>query len=102
MKQKILFCTLILSLVTTLGCRWRDDFRDRQQPQLLEQPLRPTLNPDSKDYAGDDTNVEHDMTVGVPLPEIDKLTTIPESPAYPAGASGSEQSPRKLTVQQGN
>lgn len=76
---------IILTAVFLAGCLWRDDFRDRMQPQPLEQPLRGTLNPESLDYAGDpiwEQDCEEKM---IQLPDIDCLTNIPEPPEYPAG-----------------
>jgi hypothetical protein len=67
------------------GCLWRDDFRDRLQPQPLEQPLRPTLNPESLDYVGDPIMEEICEDRMMQLPAIDSLSTIPELPDYPAG-----------------
>lgn len=83
-KQKItILTTLILAVVA--GCKWQDDFRDRQQPQILEQPRRPTLNVDSVDYEGNDLNEQTEEENNTPLPSIDGLNEIPEVPEYPAG-----------------
>lgn len=73
-------------LLGNQGCRWNDDFRDRAQPQLLEQQPRPTLNPDSNDYVEDDTNPEAMVDKTTPLPDVDGLSEIPELPDHPIGA----------------
>jgi hypothetical protein len=74
-------------LLTAQGCKWQDDFRARDQTQYLPQPVRPTLNPDSIDYEGDDTNKTEDDEKATALPDIDGLSTIPEVPEHPAGAT---------------
>jgi hypothetical protein len=77
-KQKIIML-LTLVLATLTGCKWQDDFRDRQQPQILEQPRRPTLNVDSVDYVGDPLNDDEEEELGnACLPSIDGLHAIPE------------------------
>ena len=75
----------ILSFLYLEGCKWRDDFRDRAQPQLLEQGPRPTLNPDSIDYTGNPIKEEARIEKETELPCIDGLSDIPEVPEYPAG-----------------
>ncbi len=86
MKHNILIVSLfVMGGLAIQGCRWRDDFRDAQQPQYLEQLPAPTLNVDSKDYEGDDTHVLEDIERYTPLPDIDGLSRIPEVPEYPAG-----------------
>lgn len=75
----------MLSLLCLEGCKWRDDFRDRAQPQLLEQAPRPTLNPDSIDYMGNPILEEEITEKCTELPSIDGLSEIPEVPEYPAG-----------------
>jgi hypothetical protein len=79
----VAFC--MLSLVCLSGCLWRDDFRDRAQPQLLVQDPRPTLNPDSIDYRGDPLHQDPEIERCTELPDIDGLSEIPEVPEYPAG-----------------
>ncbi len=86
-KQYYLFITLLISVsaisLAVQGCMWRDDFRDRIQPQYFDQPIRPTLNKESLDYIGDDTNkTTHDEQV-TPMPEIDGRAKIPALPQYP-------------------
>lgn len=77
-KQKIIMLSTLV-LVTLAGCKWQDDFRDRQQPQILEQPRRPTLNVDSVDYVGDPLNEDEDEEMdNTRLPSIDGLNAIPE------------------------
>lgn len=75
------------------GCKWRDDFRGREQPQPLEQTPVPTLNADSDEYVGDriakeyadDITRERQEDAPTSLPDIDGLSRIPEVPEYPAG-----------------
>lgn len=67
------------------GCKWVDDFREREQPQYLERPARATLNPDAIDYKGDDTHMEEDLDHCTPLPYIDEISPIPEVPDHPGG-----------------
>lgn len=83
-QLRILIVTSLI-LGPVQGCKWHDDFRDRQQPQILENNPRPTLNPDSKDYLGDDTHIMEDIDKNTPMPDIDALSPIPEVPEYPAG-----------------
>lgn len=84
MGKAIMVAACMLSLCCLSGCLWRDDFRERAQPQLLEQGPRPTLNPDSVDYTGDP--IHQDPDIPCPdLPNIDGLSEIPEVPEYPAG-----------------
>lgn len=68
---------VILISMTAQGCRWHDDFRDRRQPEMVEQPLRPTLNRESVDYVVDDTNQDKDIEDETPLPSIDAVSPIP-------------------------
>ncbi|HRE31146.1 MAG TPA: hypothetical protein PLD88_04145 [Candidatus Berkiella sp.] len=77
--SSILFCTVIA------GCKWQDDFRARRQPELLEQPRRPTLNIDSVDYEGNQLEEEAIEEGETCLPAIDGRSEIPEVPEYPAG-----------------
>lgn len=70
-------------LICMQGCKWRDDFRDRAQPQILEQPERATLNIDSTDYTTKPICAEDIQKT--PLPDIDNLSIIPEVPEYPSG-----------------
>jgi len=67
-----------LILVSIAGCKWQDDFRNRQQPQILEQPRRPTLNVDSVDYEGDPLTEQTFDENNSNLPSIDGLNEIPE------------------------
>lgn len=83
-KQKIIMLSTLF-LASLAGCKWQDDFRDRQQPQILEQPRRPTLNVDSVDYEGDPLTEETEEENNTCLPAIDGLNEIPEVPEYPAG-----------------
>lgn len=76
---------IILMLIAITGCRWVDDFRAREQPQYLEQTSRPTLNRESEDYKGNDTNKTEEIEKKTKLPSIDSLSDIPELPEYPAG-----------------
>lgn len=85
MENQIIILMATLLLLTLQGCKWRDDFRERQQPQYFEPTGRPTLNHDSIDYVGDDTHLEEDVEKSTPLPSIDRLSPIPEVPEYPAG-----------------
>lgn len=82
MKRTIIGSAILL--VCLGGCKWRDDFRDRAQPQMLEQPERPTLNVDSTDYTGNPIK-EEERVQRAPLPAIDDLSVIPEVPDYPCG-----------------
>lgn len=86
MQKKYMMTLLGLVVLGTQGCKWVDDFRERQQPQYLERVTRPTLNPDSVDYKGDDTHCEEDNEALTPVPEIDEISPIPEVPNHPAGA----------------
>jgi len=77
-------------LLGAQGCKWQDDFRSMQQPQYFEQGPRPTLNPDSIDYQGEENTSEKGTSQdksdqAVSLPAIDNRSTIPEVPEYPAG-----------------
>lgn len=83
-KQKVIMLSTLI-LISASGCKWQDDFRDRQQPQILEQPRRPTLNVDSVDYEGNDLNEQTEEENNTCLPSIDGLNEIPEVPEYPAG-----------------
>lgn len=74
----------VILLIGISGCKWRDDFRDRAQPQMLEQPERPTLNVDSTDYTTNPIK-EEEKVQRAPLPYIDDLSIIPEVPEYPCG-----------------
>lgn len=80
-------CLILLGFFVLVGqgCKWVDDFRERQQPQYLERVTRPTLNPYSVDYKGDDTHCEEDEAMSTSLPEIDELSPIPDVPEHPAG-----------------
>lgn len=84
MSNIIIKITAILGVTLLAGCLWSDDFRDRV-PTQLERPLRPTLNPDSVDYAGDPIFEEMLEDRLIQLPDIDCLSEIPEPPDYPAG-----------------
>jgi hypothetical protein len=84
-RNKIIILTVAILVMGTAGCRWRDDFRDRQQPQMLELPIRATLNPDSRDYVGDDTKDAQEAGRRTRLRNIDELSEIPESPEHPSG-----------------
>jgi len=78
-KKPIIIMLSTLLLPTIAGCKWQDDFRDRQQPQILEQPRRPTLNVDSVDYVGDPLNEDEEEDIeNTCLPNIDGLHAIPE------------------------
>lgn len=87
-KGKIIILTT-LALLGIQGCKWNDDFRAReqptylQQPQYLEPPPRPTLNRESEDYRGDDTNKTEEDEKNTHMPEID--TPIPPIQEYPPG-----------------
>jgi len=85
MKRIIIGVLTLINCFSLAGCRWADDFRDRQQPQPLEQPLRPTLNPESIDYAGNPLKEEAEEEKDAKLPAIDAVSKIPEVPEYPAG-----------------
>lgn len=82
-KAGLVIRSLIL-LVCVQGCKWRDDFRDRAQPQMLEQSERATLNIDSTDYMTNPTCEEKEIQQ-TPLPDIDNLSIIPEVPEHPCG-----------------
>lgn len=85
-KKKLILVGFLL--VTLQGCKWVDDFRERERPQYLELPPRATLNPDAKDYKGDDTHCDEDdaeMAAERDLPYIDEVSPIPEVPDHPAG-----------------
>lgn len=83
--SKLIPLSVIFTLTLSAGCLWRDDFRDRLQPQPLEPGPRPTLNPESLDYAGDPILEQIIEEKTMLLPAIDGLSTIPELPEYPAG-----------------
>lgn len=77
LKQKIIMLSTLI-FVSIAGCKWQDDFRNRQQPQILEQPRRPTLNVDSVDYEGDPLTEQTFDENNSNLPSIDGLNEIPE------------------------
>lgn len=77
-QKSIIIMLPTLVLVSLTGCKWQDDFRNRQQPQILEQPRRPTLNIDSVDYEGDPLTEQTEIEENTPLPCIDGLHEIPE------------------------
>jgi hypothetical protein len=87
----MMFATL-LALTGIQGCKWQDDFRTREQPAYLQQPQyvrpvpKPTLNVDSRDYQGDDTNKTANELKRTKLPAIDGRSPIPALPDHPAGA----------------
>lgn len=89
-REKVIMLAT-LAVLGIQGCKWNDDFRSReqpgylQQPQYLEPPPRPTLNPESEDYRGDDTHQTEDDERNTPMPAIDGLSPIPEVPEHPAG-----------------
>lgn len=89
-KWYIILLTTFL-VVGSQGCKWQDDFRAREQPSYLQQtqslqpPPKPTLNKDSEDYQGDDTNLTEQQERATKLPAIDSRNVIPEVPEYPAG-----------------
>ena len=81
---------LMIMLFALFGCKWRDDFRTRQQPIYGELPPKPTLNEDSEQYVGD--KVAHEIEgkpaeSSVVIPEIDDRKPIPEVPEQPAGVA---------------
>lgn len=70
------------------ACKWRDDFRDRVQPQYSEVQAKPTLNRDSSQYVGDKTARQlrnEPVNPDSELPEIDERHQIPELPDQPSG-----------------
>lgn len=80
-SKRLIMLTISFLLVMT-ACKWRDDFRDRQQPNYMEpQTSRPTLNRDSIDYQEEDSDSQEKAD----LPAIDELSQIPELPQYPTG-----------------
>ncbi len=97
--MKYTIWVILLTLFVVSGCRWRDDFRERQQPQYLELPPEPTLNVDSPEYVGvhRKTAAEKEAalkdpeadptTAEMPLPGIDNLSKIPALPDHPAGVT---------------
>ncbi|MGE3320461.1 MAG: hypothetical protein AB7I18_14320 [Candidatus Berkiella sp.] len=78
MQKQIIIMLPTLIMVSLSGCKWQDDFRNRQQPQILEQPRRPTLNIDSVDYEGDPLTEQTFDENNSCLPSIDGLNEIPE------------------------
>jgi hypothetical protein len=84
--RKIVTGSFILLLA--VGCKWRDDFRDRDPLVLestpVEQPERATLNIDSRDYTTNPIEEEAEAQEA-PMPSIDCLVPIPEVPEYPSG-----------------
>ncbi len=88
-RENVIMLTA-LAIIGIQGCKWNDDFRAReqpgylQQPQYLEPPPRPTLNVESEDYKGNDTDqtAEEERE---PIPSIDGLSPIPEIQEYPPG-----------------
>jgi hypothetical protein len=90
-KEKIIMLTA-LAMIVIQGCRWNDDFRQREQPTYLQQPQyleplphSPTLNVESDDYEGDDTNETRWIQRNTPLPAIDERSPIPEIQEFPPG-----------------
>ncbi|MBS0287655.1 MAG: hypothetical protein JSR17_10185 [Proteobacteria bacterium] len=90
-KKENIIMLAALGLIVIQGCKWNDDFRAReqpgylQQPQYLEPPPRPTLNVESEDYQGDDTDQTVKEERDTKMPAIDDLSPIPEIQEYPAG-----------------
>ena len=84
MKRVNIWMGSLIFLICLGGCKWRDDFRDRAQPQMLTQPERGTLNIDSTDYT---TNpiLEEEEIQETPIRCIDGLSTIPPVPEHPCG-----------------
>lgn len=85
-RQGILIIILALALSS---CKWRDDFRERVQPQYGELPAEPTLNEDSDQFVGDKTARElrgEHQPLGDDVPEIDDRKEIPELPDYPSSS----------------
>ncbi len=91
MKRHLLILLATFSVLSAQGCKWNDDFRSREQPTYLQQPQyvklppRPTLNKESKDYVGDDTNKTEEDERNTHMPAIDDKYEIPPVPRYPAG-----------------
>jgi len=86
MFKKIIFVSIMTSsLLSLVSCKWRDDFRDGQQPQMLEKEHRPTFNADSDDYVGDAVagRGKYKNNDDVPVPDIDDLSEIPAVPDHP-------------------
>lgn len=85
----ILRYLLVIGLLfSLLGCKWRDDFRERVQPQYAELPAKPTLNPDSDQYVGDKEahRIQGEYNPSEhPVPEIDDRSDIPPLPEHPSG-----------------
>jgi hypothetical protein len=72
----------LMLVVFASGCKWNDDFRQRQQPQYKVATAEPTFNKDSDYYVGDSvarpTEYESNQSNKVYLPDIDELEPIPE------------------------
>jgi len=82
-KHLSLIILVSVSLLACQGCKWRDDFRQREQPQYFEATIKPTLNQDSLDYIGNDTNWQEQVEESTPMPDIDDLSPIPPVPDEP-------------------
>jgi hypothetical protein len=90
---------ILLTSFVVSGCRWRDDFRERQQPQYLELQPEPTLNVDSPEYVGVHRKTAAEREAALKdqeadstaerrsLPSIDNLSKIPALPEHPAGVT---------------
>ncbi|MBI2790856.1 MAG: hypothetical protein HYX61_02760 [Gammaproteobacteria bacterium] len=91
-KENIIMLTA-LAVIAIQGCRWNDDFRQRAQPTYLRQPSQyleplphsPTLNVESDDYEGNDTNKTRNIERNTQMPAIDDRSPIPEIQEFPPG-----------------
>jgi hypothetical protein len=81
--NKVVLISVLGCLTFSLaGCKWRDDFRSRLQPQYQERDVKPTFNEDSDDFVGEEyiTGRSKDDPE---LESIDELSDIPELPERP-------------------
>ena len=69
-----------VTILSLAGCNWRDDFRERAQPQMLGQTPKPTFNPDSRYYVGDAIAFPQDPAELVDMSNVDGLSEIPPLP----------------------
>ena len=76
-----LFILILSTCVLVGGCKWKDDFRGRLQPQQQLLEPKPTFNEDSSQYVGDE--LAKGIKTEVPLESIDELSEIPELPEHP-------------------
>ena len=75
-----MFVISILPTLLLVGCSWRDDFRQRVQPQALGEKPKPTFNQDSLYYVGDEVAYPEDPAELVDMDQVDGLSEIPPLP----------------------